>query len=56
MKGMDLDLPPIPDAERTPLVETLLGIIDLLRNLSEDEQDDLVHLLDKLHAALERGS
>src|SRR5712691_9801348 len=27
---MDLDLPPIPAAERTPLVETLLGIIDLL--------------------------
>jgi Transposase IS66 family len=27
---MDLNLPPISDAERTPLVETLLGIIDLL--------------------------
>jgi hypothetical protein len=27
---MELDLPSIPDAERTPLVETLLGIIDLL--------------------------
>jgi hypothetical protein len=27
---MDLVLPPIPEAERTPLVETLLGIIDLL--------------------------
>ena len=27
---MDLDLPPISAAERTPLVETLLGIIDLL--------------------------
>ena len=25
-----MDLPPIPDAERTPLVESLLGIIDLL--------------------------
>jgi hypothetical protein len=27
---MTINLPPIPDAERTPLVETLLGIIDLL--------------------------
>jgi DNA-binding MarR family transcriptional regulator len=32
------------------------ALTDLLRNLSEDEQDDLVHLLDKLHGALERSS
>ena len=25
---MKLDLPPIPDAERTPLVDALLAIID----------------------------
>jgi DNA-binding MarR family transcriptional regulator len=31
------------------------ALTDLLRSLSEDEQDDLVHLLDKLHGALERG-
>jgi len=30
-------------------------IVDLLRNLPEDEQEDLVRLLDKLHHLLERG-
>jgi DNA-binding MarR family transcriptional regulator len=30
-------------------------IVELLRNLPEEEQEDLVRLLDKLHTLLERG-
>jgi DNA-binding MarR family transcriptional regulator len=37
-------------------VQHVQALTDLLRSLSEEEQDDLVRLLDKLHATLERTS
>jgi len=45
---MDLDLPPIPDAERTPLVETLLGIIDLLHQRVHTLEQTVQQLRDEI--------
>src|SRR5713226_9099484 len=45
---MDLDLPPIPDAERTPLVETLLGIIDLLHQRVQTLEETVQQLRDEI--------
>lgn len=43
---MDLDLPPIPDPERTPLVETRLGIIDLLHQRVQALEETVQQLRD----------
>ena len=45
---MDLDLPPIPDAERTPLVEILLGIIDLLHQRVHTLEETVQQLRDEI--------
>lgn len=45
---MELDLPPIPDAERTPLVETLLGIIDLLHQRVHAFEETVQQLRDEI--------
>jgi hypothetical protein len=45
---MDLYLPPIPDAERTPLVETLLGIIDLLHQRVHCLEETVQQLRDEI--------
>jgi Transposase IS66 family len=45
---MDLDLPPIPEAERTPLVETLLGIIDLLHQRVQTLEETVQQLRDEI--------
>jgi hypothetical protein len=45
---MDLDLPPIPAAERTPLVETLLGIIDLLHQRVHTLEETVQQLRDEI--------
>lgn len=45
---MELNLPPIPDAERTPLVETLLGIIDLLQQRVHTLEETVQQLRDEI--------
>ena len=45
---MDLDLPPITDAERTLLVETLLGIIDLLHQRVHTLEETVQQLRDEI--------
>jgi Transposase IS66 family len=45
---MDLDLPPITDAERTPLVESLLGIIDLLHQRVHTLEETVQQLRDEI--------
>ena len=45
---MDLDLPPIPEAERTPLVETLLGIIDLVHQRVQTLEETVQQLRDEI--------
>jgi hypothetical protein len=45
---MDLELPPIPDAERTPLVESLLGIIDLLHQRVQTLEETVQQLRDEI--------
>jgi Transposase IS66 family len=45
---MELDLPPIPDAERTPLVESLLGIIDLLHQRVQTLEESVHQLRDEI--------
>jgi hypothetical protein len=45
---MELDLPPIPDAARTPLVETLLGIIDLLHQRVHAFEETVQQLRDEI--------
>lgn len=45
---MDLDLPRISDAERTPLVETLLGLIDLLYQRVHTLEDTVQQLRDEI--------
>lgn len=45
---MNLDLPPIPDAERTPLVETLLGIIDRLHQRVHTLEETVQQLRDEI--------
>jgi hypothetical protein len=45
---MDLELPPISDAERTPLVETLLGIIDLLHQRVHALEETVQQLRDEI--------
>ena len=45
---MDLNLPPLPDAERTPLVETLLGIIDLLHQRVHTLEETVQQLRDEI--------
>ena len=48
VEGMELNLPPIPDAERTPLVETLLGIIDLLQQRVQVLEETVQQLRDEI--------
>jgi hypothetical protein len=45
---MDLDLPPIPDAERTPLVDALLGSIDLLHQRVQALEETVQQLRDEI--------
>lgn len=45
---MELDLPPIPDAERTPLVEALLGIIDRLQQRVQSLEETVQQLRDEI--------
>lgn len=45
---MDLNLPPIADAERTPLVDTLLGIIDLLHQRVHSLEETVQQLRDEI--------
>jgi hypothetical protein len=48
VNGLELDLPPIPEAERTPLVETLLGIIDLLHQRVHALEETVQQLRDEI--------
>jgi Transposase IS66 family len=48
MDGMDLDLPPIPEAERTPLVESLLGVIDRLHQRVQTLEESVHQLRDEI--------
>ena len=45
---MNLDLPPISAAERTPLVESLLGIIDLLHQRVQTLEETVQRLRDEI--------
>jgi hypothetical protein len=45
---MELDLPPIPEAEWTPVVETLLGIIDLLQQRVHTLEETVQQLRDEI--------
>jgi Transposase IS66 family len=45
---MELKLPPIPDAERTPLVESLLGLIDVLHQRVQVLEETVQQLRDEI--------
>jgi hypothetical protein len=45
---MDLNLPPIPAGERTPLVETLLGLLDLLHQRVHALEETVQQLRDEI--------
>jgi transposase IS66 family protein len=45
---MKIELPPIPDAERTPLVEALLGIIDALQQRLAQVEEIVPQLRDEI--------
>jgi hypothetical protein len=45
---MPLELPPIPDAERTPLVEALLAIIDTQQQRIHQLEDTVQQLRDEI--------
>ena len=45
---MKIELPPIPDAERTPLVETLLAIIDLQQQRIQQLEETVGQLRDEI--------
>src|SRR5262245_50205894 len=45
---MKIELPPIPDAERTPLVEALLGIIDTQQQHIQQLEETLGKLKDEI--------
>jgi hypothetical protein len=48
LNGMPIKLPPIPDAERTPLVEALLGIIDALQQRNQELEESIGKLRDEI--------
>src|SRR4051812_38007909 len=45
---MKIDLPPIPDAERTPLVEALLGILDAQQQRIQQLEETVGKLRDEI--------
>src|SRR5919197_4117530 len=45
---MPLDLPPIPDAERTPLVASLLAIIDAQQQRIQQLEETVQQLRDEI--------
>jgi hypothetical protein len=45
---MKIELPPIPDAERTPLVEALLGIIDAQQQRIQQLEETVAKLRDEI--------
>jgi hypothetical protein len=45
---MKIELPPIPDAERTPLVEALLAIIDMQQQVIAQFEDTVPQLRDEI--------
>ena len=48
MESMKIELPPIPEAERTPLVECLLAIIDKLQQHAQQLEETVQLLRDEL--------
>jgi hypothetical protein len=48
LNGMKIELPPIPDAKRTPLVEALLAIIDTLQQRIAQLEETVPQLRDEI--------
>jgi Transposase IS66 family len=48
LNSMKIELPPIPDAERTPLVEALLGIIDAQQQRIQQLEETVGKLRDEI--------